>query len=515
MKKRLVCVTLALLISASQVLTVSASREDELREEQAYTNDALNETYATLDSLQSQKDALEAEISTLDQNLVNVCVNIEALKQDIANKTSDIEQTQKDLTKAENARDQQYDSMKLRIQYLYEKGGDDAWLQMMLNGESLSQLLERAEYTQKMYDYDRQNLDKYVETVENVTNLKTQYENEKSEMVEMEGDYEQQQANLQAQIEEKQAVSANYSEEIAYAQQQAEEYVALIQQQQAEIEQLEAERIAAEEEARRQAEAEAAAAAAAAEAEAAAQEEAEESESSEETTDETTEEETSDNPYDHEYIQYDENGNIITNENGEAIDADGDVIYDENGQPIIPGGSSSSQDDTEDSYEDSEESEDTSEDSSEDVQYDEYGNVIDSENTVTDTEDSSSDSTPSYSGTGSSVADYATQFVGNPYVYGGTSLTNGADCSGFVQSVYANFGVSLPRTSEEQMYAGTEVSYADAQPGDLICYGSHIAIYLGNGQIVHASNSAPYPQGGIKISDNAAYRTILSVRRVI
>ena len=233
MKKRLVCVTLALLISASQVLTVSASREDELREEQAYTNDALNETYATLDSLQSQKDALEAEISTLDQNLVNVCVNIEALKQDIANKTSDIEQTQKDLTKAENARDQQYDSMKLRIQYLYEKGGDDAWLQMMLNGESLSQLLERAEYTQKMYDYDRQNLDKYVETVENVTNLKTQYENEKSEMVEMEGEYEQQQANLQAQIEEKQAVSANYSEEIAYAQQQAEEYVALIQQQQA------------------------------------------------------------------------------------------------------------------------------------------------------------------------------------------------------------------------------------------------------------------------------------------
>ena len=100
-------------------------------------------------------------------------------------------------------------------------------------------------------------------------------------------------------------------------------------------------------------------------------------------------------------------------------------------------------------------------------------------------------------------------------VYGGTSLTNGADCSGFVQSVYANFGVSLPRTSYEQMTVGTEVSYSEAQPGDLICYGGHVAIYLGNGQIVHASNSAPYPAGGIKISDNAAYRTILSVRRVI
>ena len=109
------------------------------------------------------------------------------------------------------------------------------------------------------------------------------------------------------------------------------------------------------------------------------------------------------------------------------------------------------------------------------------------------------------------VVDYATQFVGNPYVWGGTSLTNGADCSGFVQSVYANFGVSLPRTSYEQQNAGTEVSYADAQPGDLICYGGHVAIYMGNGQIVHASNS----QDGIKISNDATYRTIVSVRRLV
>lgn len=77
------------------------------------------------------------------------------------------------------------------------------------------------------------------------------------------------------------------------------------------------------------------------------------------------------------------------------------------------------------------------------------------------------------------VADFAVQFVGNPYVWGGTSLTGGADCSGFTQSVYANFGVSLPRTSYEQQNAGTEVSYADAQPGDLICYGGHVAIYIG------------------------------------
>ena len=118
-------------------------------------------------------------------------------------------------------------------------------------------------------------------------------------------------------------------------------------------------------------------------------------------------------------------------------------------------------------------------------------------------------SSSSSSGSGSSIVDYATQFVGNPYVWGGTSLTGGADCSGFTQSVYAQFGYSLPRTSYEQQNWGTEVSYADAQPGDLICYGGHVAIYRGNGQIVHASNS----RDGIKISNNAAYRTILSVRR--
>ena len=105
---------------------------------------------------------------------------------------------------------------------------------------------------------------------------------------------------------------------------------------------------------------------------------------------------------------------------------------------------------------------------------------------------------------------FATQYVGNPYVWGGTSLTSGADCSGFVQSVYRNFGINLPRTSYEQQNVGTEVSYANAQPGDLICYGGHVAIYMGNGKIVHASNS----RDGIKISNDATYRTILSVRRL-
>ena len=452
MKKRIVCLTLALMMTATQVVSVSASREDELREEQAATSAQLDATYAQIDQLYSAKQQLQDEINSLDANLVNVMVSIQTLEGDISNKEADIQQTQADLQKAQNAKDKQYAAMKQRIQYLYEKGGNEAWFQMMMSADNLSELLTKAEYTQKMYDYDRQSLEKYANTITQVTNLGNQYQQEKAELEGMKQEYESESVNLQNQIDTKKANSADCDNEIAYAQEMANEYANLIQEQQAEIEQLEAERIAAEEEARRQAEAEAAAAAAAAEQE-----------------DQTV---------------YDEDGNEV---DADEAAENGDTVYDEEGNEIDPSESTS--------------------DSSDDVEYDEYGNVIDSDNTVDP--DSVSTSSSSSSGSGSSIVDYATQFVGNPYVWGGTSLTGGADCSGFTQSVYAQFGYSLPRTSYEQQNWGTEVSYADAQPGDLICYGGHVAIYMGNGQIVHASNS----RDGIKISNDATYRTILSVRR--
>lgn len=114
------------------------------------------------------------------------------------------------------------------------------------------------------------------------------------------------------------------------------------------------------------------------------------------------------------------------------------------------------------------------------------------------------------SGRGSAVANFACQFVGNPYVYGGTSLTNGADCSGFVMSVYANFGVGLPHSSGALRGVGADVGgLANAQPGDIVCYSGHVGIYIGGGNIVHASTAAT----GIKIS-NASYKPVLSVRRI-
>ena len=446
MKKRIVCLTLALMMCGTQVVSVSASREDDLREEQAWTSQQLDATYARMSALWDQKQQLEGEIATLDANIVDVMVNIQTLETDISNKETEIVKTKQDLGKAQKAKEKQYDAMKKRIQYLYEKGGSDAWFQMMMNADNLADLLTRAEYTQKMYEQDRKSLEVYSNTIEQVKQLEEKYTGEKAELEGMKQEYEAESQNLQAQLDEKRATSADCENEIAYAQQQATEYANLLAAQQAEIEQLEAERIAAEEEARRQAEAAAAAQAS--------------------------------NDGDYDSTQYDEEGNAVSSSESSG---------------------------------------------SGETQYDEYGNVIDSENTVdpseyqSSSESSSSDSSSSSgssssgSGSGSSVVNYATQFVGNPYVWGGTSLTSGADCSGFVQSVYANFGVSLPRTSYEQQNAGTEVSYADAQPGDLICYGGHVAIYMGNGQIVHASNA----KDGIKISNNAAYRTITSVRRLV
>lgn len=428
MKKRIVCLTLALILSMSQAVAVSASREEELREEQAWTNAQLDATYSRIDELWAAKSQLESEIATLDANLVDVMVSIEVLNNDISAKEIEIIKTKKKLGNAQNARDSQYENMKSRIKLLYEKGGKDAWFQMMMGAEDIADLLTRAEYTQKMYAQDRESLEKYAKTVEQVNSLREKYESEQAELEEMKAAQEEQSYILQCQLDEKRAISADCENEIAYAQQQATEYANLLVEQTAELERLEAERIAAEEEARRQAELERQAAEEAA---------AEAEESSEEASEESSE-----------------------------------------------------------------------------TEYDEYGNVIDSDNTVSyddyEAEQSYSDAS-SYSGTGSSVVDYATQFVGNPYVWGGTSLTNGADCSGFTQAVYNSFGVSIPRTSYEQQNAGREVSYSEAQPGDLICYGGHVAIYMGGGKIVHASNS----RDGIKISNDATYRTILSVRRLV
>ena len=181
MKKRIVCLTLALMMCGTQVVSVSASREDDLREEQAWTSQQLDATYARMSALWDQKQQLEGEIATLDANLVDVMVNIQTLETDISNKETEIVKTKQDLGKAQKAKEKQYDAMKKRIQYLYEKGGSDAWFQMMMNADNLADLLTRAEYTQKMYEQDRKSLEVYSNTIEQVKQLEEKYTGEKAE----------------------------------------------------------------------------------------------------------------------------------------------------------------------------------------------------------------------------------------------------------------------------------------------------------------------------------------------
>lgn len=465
MRKKILTVTLAIMMCVTPAASVYADRESDLREDQAWNAQQMNNMYARMDELYSQKQQLAAEINSLDTDLVNVMVSIQTLNNDIETKKADIKKIKSDLKKAKKQKEKQYEAMKKRIQYLYENGGTGAaWFQMMMNADDLSDMLNKAEYTQQMYEYDRENLEKYSNTVREVKKLKEQYQQEKADLEGMKQEQEAEQANLQAAIDSKRASSAACDNEIAYAQQMANDYAAIIAQQQAEIEQIVAEKIAAEEAARAEAERIAAEQAAA---------EAAENEQG------YTENGESEN--------YSENYGEDYSENGGSPDYNEDYSS-ETGETGDSGYTGETGD---------------------------YGNNEESDNSEysgseTTTDTSSNTATSSGSG-GSSVVDYAKQFVGNPYVWGGTSLTSGADCSGFVQSVYSNFGVSLPRTSYEQQNAGREVSYSEAQPGDLICYGGHVAIYMGNGKIVHASNS----RDGIKVSDNAAYRTILSVRRLV
>ena len=119
-------------------------------------------------------------------------------------------------------------------------------------------------------------------------------------------------------------------------------------------------------------------------------------------------------------------------------------------------------------------------------------------------------STQMASSNGQAVVDYARQFLGNPYVYGGNSLTNGTDCSGFVKGVYAAFGINLPRTSSEQRSVGYAVSLSEIQPGDIVCYSGHVGIYAGNNTLIHASNE----KTGITLTSPVTYRSVLAVRRI-
>lgn len=461
MKKRILCLTLGLMLTISQAVPAgAASRKDQLKQDKAAAQSQLAAQESKINNLEDQKQTLSAEIDQLDSDLVNIMVEIEILDGELSDKEAQIEQTKADLAVAEENKQKQYEAMKKRIQYLYEKGGDDAWAQMLFQASDFTSLLNHAEYVQQMYDSDRNSLEEFKETVQQVKDLGDQLDSEKAELEEMNQEYQNRQASMQTQLEEKKATSSDYDAQIAQAQNQAAQYTELIRQQNAEIQKIEEEEKKAAEEAARKAAEEAAKKAAAEEAAKKAQEEANKKAA-------------------------DEAAKKAAEASKKSSSTSG------SNTAASSGSSTSSKNNTSGSSSSAATSKDNGSSSS--------------------SSSGSSGSSVSYNPTGQSVVNYACQFVGNPYVWGGTSLTNGADCSGFIMSIYAKFGVSLPHSSGAMAGCGRGVSYSEAMPGDIICYAGHVAIYMGGGQIVHASNA----KDGIKISGNAAYRPIVAVRRVL
>ncbi len=427
MNKRVVCFLTAFLVGLSPALQVMATTISDAKQQKKETEQKLSSVQSDIDELEEGIEETEAEIEEIDGQLVVMLMTVDILKSDIAEKEAAIQKAQEEYEAAMAKEESQREAMKRRIKFMYEKG-DQSYAQMFLQSESMADLLNKVDYTEKLYDYDRRLLLEYQYTKQEVFEAKTTLEEEKAEIEEVEADLEEQSAQLQELLDEKRRTVEDFDSQLSAAKNKAKEYQSQIKEQAATIKQLEAEEAArkkAEEEARRKAE----------------QEE--------------------------KLRKMEEERRRKNEEASERDDGDDDDGEEEDGVVV------------------------------EEVEKEKE-------------EKPAVSSSPGDSSKGQEIANYACQFVGNPYVAGGTSLTNGCDCSGFTGAVYAHFGISLPRSSYAQSVAGREVSVSEMQPGDVLYYGGHVGIYIGNGTIVHASTSAT----GIKYS-SAYYRTIITVRRFV
>ncbi len=397
----LLLLTILLMGSTTQVW---ADTIEELQKQIMESQKQLDALNGQIGGLQEEQDLLEEEIEDLDSELINLYTEIGVLEDqitekqaEITEKESEIEVAQADYDAAVEQEQQQYEAMKIRIKYMYEQG-NESYLELLLESKGFSDMLNKVEYIEDLYEYDRKMLLNFQAIEEEIAVLKAGLEEDKaileSDMASIEEDKAElasQQNYLNGILAQKKAASANYDAEIAAAQAQASAYkkqIAADNKKIAQIQEEERKRLAAK------------------------------------------------------------NGTSTYTPSASAASTVAAA------QAIVAASSGGS--------------------------------------------------------TGKAMANYGCQFIGNPYVPGGTSLTNGADCSGFIFRIYADFGYKVPRTSWQLRTVGTEVTLASAEPGDIVCYDGHVGMYIGGGMIVHASTQ----KTGIKVS-NAQYRPILTIRRVV
>ena len=447
--KKLVAALLVVAMGFSQFNVAMADKKSEAEQKKKEAEQSLKSKQGEINNIQEQQEQLRGEINELDAELVNVMIELSTLEEELSIKQDELEQTKADLEQAKEDEKNQYEAMKLRIRFMYEKG-DSAMLTSLLESGSIADLLNRVEYVNEVYEYDRNLLTEYQDTKNQVAALEQQQEEYILALEAKQQEYQVARENFETTIAQKKNEVGNFQNKLEEARALAAKYQDTINAQNTiiaqENERIERERREREERERQERERAAAAAAAAMRA-----------------------------------------SNNSGNSSGSGSNS---------GSSSNTGSTSGSSSNT--------------------------GSNSGSSSNIGSTSGSSSDAgstgssgnkNPGYSTgvSGSSVVNYAMNFVGNPYVWGGKDPNTGADCSGFTSYVYAHFGINIPSYSYSQRSVGKEVSYANAQAGDLICYAGHVAIYMGNGQIVHAKGTAY----GIVAYDNATYRPIITVRRVL
>ncbi len=404
---RTICIVISFILLILAADTVSATTISDLKEDLERDKSQLEDVNQQISDYKGAQADIGQEIDALDAEMVALLTDINLIKEAITDKEADIAQTQIEYDAALAEKDEQYEAMKVRIRFMYEKG-EVSYLQMFFGAKSMGEIMNKASYVEELYEYDRRLLEEYEGVVRQVAELQDTLEEEKSELETSRTELEEEERYVEEVLAQKQEEYENYNVVLARAKQEAAVYTTRIKQETAKIRKLE------EEERRRK--------------------EEEERKRKEEEERKRKEQEA-----------------LLAQEDRDSDSGSGTEQKEEAPKPTVSG-----------------------------------------------------------SGKGQEIAKFACKYIGCPYVAGGTSLTNGADCSGFVMAVYQAFGYSLPRSSYAQSSAGKAVSYSEAQPGDIIYYGGHVGIYIGNGQIVHASTE----RTGIKITA-ATYRSIITVRRIV